>query len=726
MTRLTSLLLLAAVAAAVPAAHAQSDGPRQATLRPSAEATAKAVATVRGEYFAMDYARGAADGARLVAQFPESRELAAWHVANLARLSRPKEAQTAATALMRAYPNDAWSWFARTLVLEYQMEGGVPADVLRASAEAYRRAPTAPDIIWVRALALSNNGQGAHAVAFIDSVAARGPLPQALRTQRAAAMFSASSVGLKVDQARRDSAFVLFAAARASDSTDVTATAYAAGRMLNAGRYAEGYQLAKHGAELSPSSLTTHETYWRAVDALKDRPQAARDSEVLADLERFVATQPDEPTVLSSAATQYDAHRQPDKARAMEEHLLAVAPTSMSAEWVVVSRYRAAERRLRDTTVRDTAGYRRALWTFVDRPTHISERLLGDAYRSLFSVTDSTTSADTLLRIVRGMVRYEGINPHFTYSGGAIRLAQRGRDYKEAERIAHDGLKEGRDKIDSQKDIYETVGDYAQAQDWMAAFMYDALGYVYFREGRRDDALRELTHARELDPRSATVLLHLGQVSEAAGKLDDAERFYTKGSLLPAMGTNTNRDALKRVYAVRHGSLDGYGAYLASLAETDRVARKAEVAGTRIAAPRSLEPFRLKTLDGRTLTPDSLRGAVTVINNWGMWCGPCVAEMPEFQKLSVQFAHDTAVRILTIDNDANTDSLRTWLGKKGYTFTTLLDDGYLKRINVPSYPTTWFIDPAGRIVFTKVGWSEKLVEEFGWRIELLKPSRATP
>jgi len=101
--------------------------------------------------------------------------------------------------------------------------------------------------------------------------------------------------------------------------------------------------------------------------------------------------------------------------------------------------------------------------------------------------------------------------------------------------------------------------------------------------------------------------------------------------------------------------------------------------------------------------------------------------MPEYQKLATQYAADTTVRVLTIDyNDANTDVLRSWLQKKGYTFTTLLDDGYLARSNLHTYPTTWFLDPNGRVVFTKVGASEKLVEEFGWRIDMIRKPSAVP
>jgi thiol-disulfide isomerase/thioredoxin len=427
-----------------------------------------------------------------------------------------------------------------------------------------------------------------------------------------------------------------------------------------------------------------------------------------------------------AAADQYESHRMPERARAMEDRVLAIAPASLSAEWVHVNRYRAVDGKLRDSTSRDTSAYKRALWSFIDRPTHVSDRLLGDAYRNLYQLTDSTANADTLLRIVRGMAKYEGINPHIAFAGGAIRLAQRGRDFKDAEQMTRDGLKAGKARIDEQKEIYETVGDYAKAIDWMSAFMYDALGVVYSYEGRLDDAQRELAHARDLDPKSTSALFHLGQLSEKRTHIDEAEQYYMKGALLSAMGTNPNRGALQRVYKAKHGSLDGYDAYLAGIAETDRANRRAEIAKTRIPTPVQLQPFQLRTLDGAAVTLDSLRGKVAVINNWGMWCGPCVAELPEFQKLSVQYGKDTTVRVLTIDNDPNTDALREWMTKKGYTFTTLLDDGYLGRAGIHAYPTTWFVDANGRVVFEKTGWSEKLVEEFGWRIDMLRHPSAAP
>ena len=77
--------------------------------------------------------------------------------------------------------------------------------------------------------------------------------------------------------------------------------------------------------------------------------------------------------------------------------------------------------------------------------------------------------------------------------------------------------------------------------------------------------------------------------------------------------------------------------------------------------------------------------------------------------------------ILTIDNDPNPETVREWMKKKGFSFPVLVDDGYVSgTAKVSAFPTTWFVDKAGRKVFDDVGWSKELVEEYGWRIDALR------
>jgi hypothetical protein len=94
--------------------------------------------------------------------------------------------------------------------------------------------------------------------------------------------------------------------------------------------------------------------------------------------------------------------------------------------------------------------------------------------------------------------------------------------------------------------------------------------------------------------------------------------------------------------------------------------------------------------------------------------------MPDLQKLHEKYASDPDVAILTIDNDQNPDDVPPWMKQKGFTFPVLLDDGYVTKVGITAFPTTWFLDREGRKVFEKVGWSEKLLEEFSWRIEAIR------
>lgn len=133
-----------------------------------------------------------------------------------------------------------------------------------------------------------------------------------------------------------------------------------------------------------------------------------------------------------------------------------------------------------------------------------------------------------------------------------------------------------------------------------------------------------------------------------------------------------------------------------------------------------MQAFALNGLGGSSVSSDGLEGKVIVINFWGTWCGPCVAEMPEFQKFHEKYRDDPAVVVLTINNDDDPDEVREWMKKKQYDFAVLLDDGYVDKADVHAFPTTWFVDRQGRIAFSKKGWSEPLTEEFSWRVEALR------
>ena len=52
----------------------------------------------------------------------------------------------------------------------------------------------------------------------------------------------------------------------------------------------------------------------------------------------------------------------------------------------------------------------------------------------------------------------------------------------------------------------------------------------------------------------------------------------------------------------------------------------------------------------------------------------------------------------------------------------LLEGEYISKVGVNTFPTTWFLDPEGRIVFEKVGVLDDL--EIEWRLQALLEPKA--
>jgi thiol-disulfide isomerase/thioredoxin len=177
---------------------------------------------------------------------------------------------------------------------------------------------------------------------------------------------------------------------------------------------------------------------------------------------------------------------------------------------------------------------------------------------------------------------------------------------------------------------------------------------------------------------------------------------------------------MAKLYEKRHGSMAGYAEYRKRSEQESAAARRARVLETRRSNPKPARDFKLKTLDGKEVSLASLQGKTAVINFWGIWCGWCVREMPDYQKLAKKYANDPHVAILTINNDGDPQGVRKWMAEKKYDFTVLLDEGWVRGSNITAFPTTWFLDKQGRIAFEHKGWTKELVDEFSWRVEALR------
>ncbi len=114
--------------------------------------------------------------------------------------------------------------------------------------------------------------------------------------------------------------------------------------------------------------------------------------------------------------------------------------------------------------------------------------------------------------------------------------------------------------------------------------------------------------------------------------------------------------------------------------------------------------FELQTLDGDIVTLADFKGKPVLINFWATWCGPCRAEMPEFQQAAVDNSDDLVV--IGINNTANDtpELVNDFVDELGITFLILLDESgdTAETYRVLGLPMTVFVDRNGVVneVFT--------------------------
>jgi len=105
---------------------------------------------------------------------------------------------------------------------------------------------------------------------------------------------------------------------------------------------------------------------------------------------------------------------------------------------------------------------------------------------------------------------------------------------------------------------------------------------------------------------------------------------------------------------------------------------------------------------GETIDFNSKKGNVIVINFWATWCPPCVAEMPNFQDLYVDYKDKVTFLFVALDDK---DKVSKFITKKGYTFPVYYDVTRKKptQFNTSSIPITYVMDKEGNIVVEKTG-----------------------
>ena len=160
----------------------------------------------------------------------------------------------------------------------------------------------------------------------------------------------------------------------------------------------------------------------------------------------------------------------------------------------------------------------------------------------------------------------------------------------------------------------------------------------------------------------------------------------------PVLLTGCDRQSGKAAQPAASASADGSAASGESGAALDRSHKGSQ-----------LPDMTLADIAGKKLNLASLKGKPLLINLWATWCAPCVAELPQLDRL----AASGRLRVLTVSQDSGKpEEVAKFLKDRGVTtLEPWLDpaNDLIAQYNAGTLPTSILYDATGREVWRFIG-----------------------
>ena len=112
--------------------------------------------------------------------------------------------------------------------------------------------------------------------------------------------------------------------------------------------------------------------------------------------------------------------------------------------------------------------------------------------------------------------------------------------------------------------------------------------------------------------------------------------------------------------------------------------------------------FNLMGMDGETHTLEDLKGKFVLVNFWATWCNPCKVEMPLLEKLH-QTLKSEKFTVLGLHVGPGPENIEEFKKLMPISFPIYVDMDLEVNWGVPGLPTTFLMNPEGKLIYRAVG-----------------------
>lgn len=115
--------------------------------------------------------------------------------------------------------------------------------------------------------------------------------------------------------------------------------------------------------------------------------------------------------------------------------------------------------------------------------------------------------------------------------------------------------------------------------------------------------------------------------------------------------------------------------------------------------------FRLKTLEGGSVSLADLHGKVVMVHFWATWCPPCVEEIPTLDRLYRSLMGKDFIMLAVSEDEGGAGAVASFIQQNRLNLPVLLDTGsdVARLYGTYKLPETYIVDRQGVVRYKAIG-----------------------